>query len=68
MDAARPQVRNSREGEMGKGSIAVTIPCFPYYHLLLLLAGYPSYHIAIPMYPWLLASLPSNTTNTHGTA
>lgn len=28
----------------------------------------PGYHIAITIYPLLLASLPSNTTNTRGRA
>lgn len=79
MDAARPQVRNSREGRLEDGqgrkrdacNVAVTTVCFLWYNLLLLPnppTPTPSYHIAITIYPQLLASLPSSTTNTQGRA
>lgn len=50
MDAARPQVRNSREGTLGNGkggkrnafNVVITTLCFLCYHLLLLPAGHPS--------------------------
>lgn len=78
MDAARPQVRNSREGRLGDGKGEERGLQHSRHHTLFPLLSFTStacgppppssYHTAITIYPLRLASLPNNPSNTQGRA